>query len=175
MNLKDYIRSIPDYPKKGILFRDITTLIKDADAFEECINQIIARSKDYKIDKIAAIESRGFVFASAVSYLLKKPFIMFRKKNKLPAETHSVDFKLEYGTATIEVHKDSIDKDDSVLIIDDLIATGGTAEAAAKLVEMSNAKITAFVFAINLYDLGGSNNLVKKGYKVENLMDFPGH
>jgi adenine phosphoribosyltransferase len=175
MNLKDYIRSIPDYPKKGILFRDITTLIKDANAFEECINQIIAKSKDYKIDKIAAIESRGFVFASAVSYLLKKPFIMFRKKNKLPAETHSVDFQLEYGTATIEVHKDSIDKDDSILIIDDLIATGGTAEAAAKLVEMSNAKIAAFVFAINLFDLGGSDNLVKKGYKVENLMDFPGH
>ena len=175
MNLKDYIRSIPDYPKKGILFRDITTLIKDADAFEECINQIIERSKNYKIDKIAAIESRGFVFASAVSYLLKKPFIMFRKKNKLPAETHSVDFELEYGTATIEVHKDSIGKDDQVLIIDDLIATGGTAEAAAKLVEMSNAEITAFVFAINLFDLGGSDNLVKKGYKVENLMDFPGH
>ena len=175
MNLKDYIRSIPDYPKKGILFRDITTLIKDSDAFEECINQIIERSKNYKIDKIAAIESRGFVFASAVSYLLKKPFIMFRKKNKLPADKHSVDFELEYGTATIEVHKDSIDKDDSVLIIDDLIATGGTAEAAAKLVEMSNAKIAAFVFAINLFDLGGSNNLVQKGYNVENLIDFPGH
>ena len=175
MNLKDYIRSIPDYPKKGILFRDITTLIKDADAFEECINQIIARSKNYKIDKIAAIESRGFVFASAVSYLLKKPFIMFRKKNKLPADTHSVDFELEYGTATIEVHKDSIDKGDSVLIIDDLIATGGTAEAAAKLVEMSRAKVAAFVFAINLFDLGGSDRLVKKGYNVENLIHFPGH
>ena len=175
MNLKDFIRSIPDYPKKGILFRDITTLIKDECAFEECINQIIERSKNLKIDKIAAIESRGFVFASAVSYLLKKPFIMFRKKNKLPAETHSIDFKLEYGTATIEDHKDSIDKDDSVLIIDDLIATGGTAEAAAKLVEMSNAKVAAFVFAINLFDLGGSDNLVKKGYKVESLMNFPGH
>jgi adenine phosphoribosyltransferase len=175
MNLKDFIRSIPDYPKKGILFRDITTLIKDECAFEECINQIIERSKNLKIDKIAAIESRGFVFASAVSYLLKKPFIMFRKKNELPAETHSIDFKLEYGTATIEVHKDSIDKDDSVLIIDDLIATGGTAEAAAKLVEMSNAKVAAFVFAINLFDLGGSDNLVKKGYKVESLMNFPGH
>jgi adenine phosphoribosyltransferase len=175
MNLKDYIRSIPDYPKKGILFRDITTLIKDENAFKECIDQIIKRSKKYKIDKIAAIESRGFVFASAVSYLLKKPFIMFRKKNKLPAETHSVDFKLEYGTATIEVHKDSIEKNDSVLIIDDLIATGGTAEAAAKLVEMSNAKVAAFVFAINLFDLDGSVNLTKKGYAVENLMDFPGH
>jgi adenine phosphoribosyltransferase len=175
MNLKDYIRSIPDYPKKGILFRDITTLIKNDPAFEECINQIVERSKNYKIDKIAAIESRGFVFASAVSYLLKKPFIMFRKKNKLPAETHSVDFELEYGTATIEVHKDSIDKDDSVLIIDDLIATGGTAEAAAKLVEMSDAKVATFIFAINLFDLGGADNLVKKGYNVENLINFPGH
>jgi adenine phosphoribosyltransferase len=175
MNLKDYIRSIPDYPKKGILFRDITTLIKNEKAFEETINQIIDRSKKFKIDKIAAIESRGFVFASAVSYLLKKPFIMLRKKNKLPAETYSVDFKLEYGTATIEVHKDSIKKNDSVLIIDDLIATGGTAKAAAKLVEMSGGNVVAFIFVINLFDLEGSNFLIKKNYKVENLIDFPGH
>ena len=175
MNLKDHIRSIPDYPKKGILFRDITTLIKNEEAFAETINQIIERSKKYKIDKVAAIESRGFVFASAVSYILKKPFIMLRKKNKLPAEVHSVDFELEYGTATIEVHKDSILKDESVLIIDDLIATGGTAEAAAKLVEMCEAKVVAFVFVINLFDLGGSDNLIKKNYKVENLIDFPGH
>ena len=175
MNLKDYIRSIPDYPKKGILFRDITTLIKDEKAFAESIDQIIERSKKFEIDKIAAIESRGFVFASAVSYLLKKPFIMLRKKNKLPAETYSVDFELEYGTATIEVHKDSIEKNDSVLIIDDLIATGGTAAAAARLVEMSGGNIAAFIFAINLFDLGGSDSLTKKGYKVENLMDFPGH
>jgi adenine phosphoribosyltransferase len=175
MNLKEHIRSIPDYPKKGILFRDITTLIKDENAFAESINQIVERSKKYKIDKIAAIESRGFVFASAVSYLLKKPFILLRKKNKLPAETHSVDFELEYGTATIEVHKDSIENGDSVLIIDDLIATGGTAEAAAKLVEISGGKVAAFVFAINLFDLDGCSKLIKKGYKVENLMDFPGH
>ena len=100
---------------------------------------------------------------------------MLRKKNKLPAETYSVDFELEYGTATIEVHKDSIEKNDSVLIIDDLIATGGTAEAAAKLVEMSGGNIAAFIFAINLFDLSGSDNLVKKGYQVESLMDFPGH
>ena len=175
MNLKDFIRSIPDYPKKGILFRDITTLIKDENAFAETINQIVERSKKYKIDKVAAIESRGFVFASAVSYLLKKPFIMFRKKNKLPSETHSVNFELEYGTATIEVHKDSINKNDSVLIIDDLIATGGTAEAAAKLVEISEGNVAAFIFAINLFDLGGSDSLIKMGYKIENLMDFPGH
>ena len=99
MDLKEYIRSIPDYPKKGILFRDITTLIKNEKAFEETVNQIIERSKKYKVDKIAAIESRGFVFASAVSYLLKKPLIMLRKKNKLPADVHSVDFELEYETA----------------------------------------------------------------------------
>ena len=175
MNLKDYIRSIPDYPKKGILFRDITTLIKDENAFEETINQIIDRSKKYNFTKIAAIESRGFVFASAVSFVLKKPFIMLRKKNKLPADVHSVDFELEYGTATIEVHKDSINKEDKVLIVDDLIATGGTAEAAAKLVEISNGKVAAFIFVINLFDLGGSNNLVKNNYNVENLIEFPGH
>ena len=175
MNLKDFIRSIPDYPKKGILFRDITTLIKDEKAFTESINQMIERSKKFRIDKIAAIESRGFVFASAISYLLKKPFILLRKKNKLPGATHSVDFELEYGTATIEVHKYSIDKNDSVLIIDDLIATGGTAEAAAKLVEISGGNVAAFIFAINLFDLGGSDNLVNKGYLVESLMDFPGH
>jgi len=175
MNLKDFIRSIPDYPKKGILFRDITTLIKDEKAFTETIDQILEKSKKFKFDKIAAIESRGFVFASAISYILKKPFIMLRKKNKLPAEVHSVDFELEYGTATIEVHKDSIKKNESILIIDDLIATGGTAEAAAKLVEISGGKVASFIFVINLFDLNGSDNLLKKGYKVENLIEFPGH
>ena len=175
MNLKDFIRSIPDYPKKGILFRDITTLIKNESAFSETINQIVERSKKFKFTKIAAIESRGFVFASAVSYILKKPFILLRKKNKLPADVHSVDFELEYGKATIEVHKDSFDENDSVLIVDDLIATGGTSEAAAKLVEMYKAKVAAFIFVINLFDLGGSDNLVNNNYKVENSMDFPGH
>ena len=175
MNLKKFIRSISDYPKKGILFRDITTLIKDENAFRESINQILERSKKINFNKIAAIESRGFVFASAVSYLLKKPFIMLRKKNKLPAEVHSVDFELEYGKATIEVHKDSIEKNDSVLIVDDLVATGGTAEAAAKLIEISNGKVAGFIFVINLFDLGGSDNLLKKNYKVENLIEFPGH
>ena len=175
MNLKDFIRSIPDYPKKGILFRDITTLIKNESAFSETIDQIVERSKKFNFTKIAAIESRGFVFASAVSYILKKPFIMLRKKNKLPADVHSVDFKLEYGTATIEVHKDSINENDSVLVVDDLIATGGTAEAAAKLIEISKGKVAAFVFVINLFDLEGSNNLIKNNYNVENLIDFPGH
>ena len=175
MNLKDFIRSIPDYPKKGILFRDITTLIKDQKAFAETIDQIVEKSKKFNFNKIAAIESRGFVFASAVSYLLGKPFIMLRKKNKLPADVHSVDFELEYGKATIEVHKDSIDKEDNVLIIDDLIATGGTAEAAAQLVEISKGKVSAFIFVINLFDLGGCKKLIENNYKVENLMEFPGH
>ena len=175
LNLKNYIRSIPDYPKKGILFRDITTLIKDENAFAETINLIIEKSKGFEFSKIAAIESRGFVFASAVSYLTKKPFILLRKKNKLPADVHSVDFELEYGTATIEVHKDSINKDDKVLIIDDLIATGGTAEAAAKLVEISEGKVASFIFVINLFDLGGSSKLIQKNYKVESLINFPGH
>ena len=175
MNLKDFIRSIPDYPKKGILFRDITTLIKDEKAFAETINQIVEKSKKFKFDKIAAIESRGFVFASAVSYLLKKPFIMLRKKNKLPADVHSIDFELEYGTATIEMHKDSIEENENVLIIDDLIATGGTAEAAAKLIKMSKGNVAAFIFVINLFDLGGCDKLIQKHFKVENLIEFPGH
>ena len=175
MNLKDFIRSIPDYPKKGILFRDITTLIKNEKAFSETIDQIIERSKKMKFNKIAAIESRGFVFASAVSYILKKPFIMLRKKDKLPADVHSVDFELEYGKATIEVHKDSISKDDTILIIDDLIATGGTAEAGAKLVEISGGKVAGFIFIINLFDLGGNKKLKDKSYFTESLIEFPGH
>ena len=175
MDLKEHIRSIQDYPKKGVLFRDITTLVKNEKAFSECIDQIVERSKKFKFNKIAAIESRGFVFASAVSYILKKPFILLRKKNKLPGDVHSIDFELEYGTATMEVHKDAINQDDSVLLIDDLIATGGTAEAAAKLIETCKGKVAGYVFVINLFDLGGCDNLLEKGYKVENLIDFPGH
>ena len=175
MDLKKFIRSIPDYPKKGILFRDITTLIKDSKAFYHSIDKIIDISKKVNFDKVAAIESRGFVFASAVSYKLKKPLIMMRKKNKLPAEKYSVDFKLEYGTATLEIHKDSISKDEKILIIDDLIATGGTAEAGAKLVEISGGKVAGFIFIINLFDLGGNKKLIDKSYFTESLIEFPGH
>ena len=175
MDLKKYIRSIPDYPKKGILFRDITTLIKDPEAFKYTIDRIIEISKKINFDKVSAIESRGFVFASAVSYLINKPLILLRKKNKLPAERHSVDFKLEYGEATIEVHKDSINKNDKILVIDDLIATGGTAEAASKLIELSGGSVAGFIFVINLFDLPGNNLLKKKSYFTESLIEFPGH
>ncbi len=175
MDLKEYIRSIPDYPKKGILFRDITTLIKDSKAFNYSIDQIVDISKKLEFDKIAAIESRGFIFASAVSYKLKKPFILMRKKNKLPAEKVSVDFQLEYGEATLEIHKDSINNGEKILIIDDLIATGGTAEAGAKLVEMSKGKVAGFIFIINLFDLGGNKKLIEKSYFTKSLIEFPGH
>ena len=175
MDLKKYIRSVPDYPKKGILFRDITTLIKNPEAFNFAIDKIVEISKKIEFDKISAIESRGFVFASVVSYKLKKPLIMMRKKNKLPAERHSVDFELEYGKATIEVHKDSINKGDKILIIDDLIATGGTAEAGAKLVKISKGEVAGFIFIINLFDLGGIQKLKGKSYFTESLIEFPGH
>ena len=175
MDLKKHIRSIPDYPKKGILFRDITTLIKNAEAFKFTNDRIIELSKKFDFEKVAAIESRGFVFASTISYKLEKPFILLRKKNKLPAETYSVDFELEYGKATIEVHKDSIKKGEKILIIDDLIATGGTAEAAAKLVEISGGKVSGFIFVINLFDLPGNKMLKDKGFLTESLIEFPGH
>ena len=162
MDLKKYIRSIQDYPKKGILFRDITTLIKNKDAFKDCIDQISKILNNLNFDKIAAIESRGFIFASPLSYNLSKPNILLRKKNKLPAEKYSVDFQLEYGKATLEIHKDSIESGEKVIIIDDLVATGGTAEAAAKLIEKSGGKVSGFVFVINLFDLGGKELLKKR-------------
>ena len=175
MDLKKYIRSIPDYPKKGILFRDITTLIKNPEALKYTVDKIIEISKKIEFDKVSAIESRGFVFASAVSYLLNKPLILLRKKNKLPAERHSVEFKLEYGEATIEVHKDSINSGEKILVIDDLIATGGTAEAAAKLIKISGGIVAGFIFVINLFDLPGNKLLKDKGFETKCLIEFPGH
>jgi len=175
MDLKKYIRSVPDYPKKGILFRDITTLIKNKDAFKECIDQMSKILNKLNYDKIAAVESRGFIFASPLSYNLSKPNILMRKENKLPAAKYSVDFKLEYGDATLEIHKDSISSKEKIIIVDDLIATGGTSEAAAKLVEKCGGEIAGFIFVINLFDLGGKKLLESKGYKTISLIDFPGH
>ena len=175
MDLKKYIRSIPDYPKKGILFRDITTLIKDSSAFRYTIDEIVNLIKNQDFNKIVAVESRGFIFASPVAYKLSKSLILVRKKNKLPADTYSQEFELEYGKSTIEIHKDSIEKNEKVIIVDDLIATGGTAKAAAKLVEKSGGKVESFIFIINLFDLGGKNLLEKESYKTLSLIDFPGH
>lgn len=174
MDLKDFVRSIPDYPIKGVLFRDITTLLKDSKAFEYTIDSMVELAKKLNIDKVAGIESRGIVFASTVSYLLKKPFILLRKKNKLPSEVYSMDFKLEYGSSTIEVHKDSIDKGESILIIDDLVATGGTAEAAAKIIEKAGGKVAGFIFLINLSNLNGETRLENGGYRSESLIEFTG-
>ena len=175
MDLKNYIRSVPDYPKKGILFRDITTLIKDAQAFKYTVNKMVEMTTNLNFDRVVAVESRGFVFASAVAYKLSKSLILIRKKNKLPADSYSEDFELEYGKATIEIHKDSIQKNERVIIIDDLIATGGTAKAAAKLVEKSGGKVESFLFVINLFDLGGKDLLERESYKTIALINFPGH
>ena len=175
MDLKKYIRSIPDYPKKGILFRDITTLIKDKDAFKECIDQMSEILIKLNFDKIAAIESRGFLFSAPLCYKLSKPLVLMRKENKLPAERYSEEFELEYGQATLELHKDSIKPKEKIIVVDDLIATGGTSEAAAKLVEKCGGEIAGFIFVINLFDLGGKKLLEKKGYKTFSLIDFPGH
>ena len=175
MDLKKYIRSIPDYPKKGILFRDITTLIKDAQAFKYTVDKMVEMTTNLNFDRVVAVESRGFVFASAVAYKLSKSLILIRKKNKLPADSYSEDFELEYGKATIEIHKDSIQKNERVIVIDDLIATGGTAKAAAKLVEKSGGKVESFLFVINLFDLGGKDLLERESYKTIALINFPGH
>ena len=175
MDLKKYIRSIPDYPKKGILFRDITTLIKNKDAFKDCIDQMSKILSKLNYDKIAAIESRGFLFSSALCYNLSKPLILMRKKDKLPAEKYSQEFELEYGKSTLEIHKDSIRSKERVFIVDDLIATGGTAEAGAKLIKKSGGIVSGFLFVINLFDLGGKKLLEDKGYKTFSLIDFPGH
>jgi adenine phosphoribosyltransferase len=175
MNLNKFIRSIPNYPKKGILFRDITTLTENAEAFNYALNKMHVISKKISHNKIAGIESKGFIFASALAYLNKKPLVLLRKKNKLPGKKISQKFKLEYGTDTIQVHKSSLNKKDKVIIVDDLIATGGTALASAKLVEKCEAKISAFIFLIDLFDLPGNRHLKSKGYKTFKLINFPGH
>jgi len=175
MKLEKTIRNIPNYPKKGILFRDITSLLENKKAFNYTIKKMRSISTKIKFNKIAAIESRGFIFASVLSFLTKKPLILLRKKNKLPGRTISQKFKLEYGYDTIEIHKSSLKKNDKVLIIDDLIATGGTALAAAKLVKKTKAKVSGFIFLINLFDLPGNKKLISKGYKTFSLINFPGH
>ena len=174
MPIKSRIRTVPHYPKQGIMFRDITTLLKDPGGLQVTIDQLANRYADVKIDRIAAIEARGFIVGSALAYKLSLGFVPIRKKGKLPAETVGQDYKLEYGTDRIEMHVDAVSQGERVLLVDDLIATGGTAEAACKLIESMGGKIVEFCFIIDLPDLGGRARLEKHGYKVFALCEFEG-
>jgi len=167
MNLKRYIRSIKNFPKKGIVFRDITTLIENPKSFEYSINKMVEITSKRRFDKIVAIEARGFLFASILANKKNKPLVLIRKKGKLPYKTVSKSFKLEYGSDTIEIHKSSIKKNEKVLLIDDLIATGGTVNAAIDLLHKVGAKVILCGFVIDLPDLGGSKNLDLK--KIDNF------
>ncbi|HYA86800.1 MAG TPA: adenine phosphoribosyltransferase, partial [Nitrospirota bacterium] len=168
MTIKSKIRTIPNYPKKGIMFRDITTLIKDPVGFRLMIDTLTQRymHRDFAFDTIAGIESRGFIIGSVLAYTLGKGFIPIRKKGKLPAEVVSQEYELEYGTDRIEIHKDALKKGERVLLIDDLLATGGTALAAAALIEKLGAKVVEMAFIVDLPDVGGRKKLKEKGYNV---------
>ena len=174
MPIKSRIRTVPHYPKKGIQFRDITTLLKDPIGLRATIDELHRRYKNKKIDKIAGIESRGFIIGAPLAYLLGIGFVPIRKQGKLPAETIGQDYKLEYGTDRIEIHVDAISKGEKILLVDDLLATGGTAEAACKLLETMGGKVVECCFVIDLPDVGGRKRLKKKGQKVFALCEFEG-
>ncbi len=176
MPIKSRIRTIPDYPKKGIMFRDITTLIKDPVGFRLVIDNFTQRyiQGDIPFDVIVGIESRGFILGGALAYTLGKGFVPIRKKGKLPGKTVSQEYELEYGTDIMEIHEDALIKDNNVLLIDDLLATGGTAEAAAALVEKLGGKVSEMAFIVNLPDVGGEKRLKDKGYKLFCLTEFEG-
>ena len=174
MTIKSLVRTIPHYPKQGIMFRDITTLLKDPVGLKLAIDEIAKRYKGQKITKVAGIESRGFIIGAPVAYLLGLGFVPIRKKGKLPAETIGHDYELEYGADRIEIHTDAIGKGERVLLIDDLIATGGTAEAAATLIGKMGGEVVECCFIIDLPDVGGRKRLEKKGLKVFALCEFEG-
>jgi adenine phosphoribosyltransferase len=175
MNIKDAIRTIPDYPKPGIMFRDITTLLGNARAFRTVVDQLVQPYAGIRIDKVAGIEARGFILGGAVAHQLSVGFVPVRKKGKLPAKTVRQDYELEYGTDTMEMHVDALQPGDQVLIVDDLIATGGTAIAAVKLVEQLKAKPIGASFVVDLPELGGMEKLRALGLRVEALCAFEGH
>ena len=168
--LKKHIRAIPDFPKKGILFRDITTLLKNEEAFREAVDVMADLIRGKEVDLILGVESRGFIFAAPIAYNLGLPLNVIRKPGKLPAETISESYTLEYGENTIELHKDAIKQGDRVVIIDDLLATGGTALASAHLVEKFEGKVSSLLFLVELMDLDGRNKL--KDYRVESVVKF---
>jgi adenine phosphoribosyltransferase len=174
MSIKSHIRTIKNYPIKGVMFRDITTLLNNSGGFRAAIDEFVNRYKDIKIDKIVAIESRGFIIAAPLAYLLNVGLVLIRKPGKLPSKTIDQDYELEYGTDRIEVHVDAINKGDKVLIVDDLIATGGTAEATVKLVKKMRGEIIECCFVIDLPDIGGRARLENMGQKVFALCEFEG-
>jgi len=171
-SIKSKIRTVPHWPKEGIMFRDITTLIKDPQGFKETIDLLHIRYKDKKIDKVVGIESRGFIFGAPLAYLLGCGFVPVRKPGKLPAECESEEYTLEYGTDKIEIHKDAIDKDDNILIVDDLIATAGTAVAARNLVKKLGGNLVEIAFIVELVDLKGRDKL--KGENIYSVVEFEG-
>jgi len=170
MKLHEKIRDIPDFPKEGIIFKDITTLLQDAEAFRYCIDQLTDKYKDEKVDVVVGMESRGFIFGAPIAYKLGAAFVPVRKLGKLPAETISVEYELEYGTSTLEIHKDAIHKGQRVLIVDDLLATGGTVAGTVQLVEKLGGVIVGVAFLIELTFLGGKDKL--KDYEVLSLVQY---
>ena len=174
-DIKKTITIVQDYPIEGIVFKDITTLLEDSIAFKATVDLMIEKIAHLEFDKVVGVESRGFFWSAPIAYALSKSFVLARKPGKLPREAAEKHFTLEYGTNSVHIHKDAISPGDKILVVDDLIATGGTAEAGAKLVEKSDGQVSGFVFVINLFDLGGKKLLQKKGYKVFSLIDFPGH
>jgi adenine phosphoribosyltransferase len=172
MDIKSLIRDVPDYPIKGILFKDITTLIKDGAGFRFAINEFVNRYKNSEIDKIVGIESRGFIFGAALAFELGIGFVPVRKKGKLPAETVGIEYALEYGTDRIEIHIDAIGKGEKVLLVDDLIATGGTAGAAITLIESMGGTVIESCFVVDLPFLGGSKEILRRGHKYFSLCEY---
>jgi adenine phosphoribosyltransferase len=175
MNLADSIRTIPDYPKPGIMFRDITTLLGDARAFRRAVDELVQPFAGMKIEKVAGIEARGFILGGAVAHQLSAGFIPLRKKGKLPHKTVAVEYALEYGFDAMEMHNDAVSPGERVLLVDDLIATGGTAEAAIKLLRGGGAEVVAACFVVDLPELKGAERLQAMGVEVSKLVDFAGH
>ena len=175
MDIKDAIRTIPDFPIAGIMFRDITTLMTNPTAFKQSIDALAAPYKDKGLDNVAGIEARGFAFGAAVAYALGIGFVPIRKKGKLPYKTYTQDYELEYGTDTLEIHADAVRKGEKVLLIDDLIATGGTAEASIKLLQKTGADVVGAAFIVDLPDLGGLGKITSLGIPVTVLVAFDGH
>jgi adenine phosphoribosyltransferase len=170
--LEDYVRTIPDFPEKGIMFRDVTSVIQDKDGFKLAIDSMMDNIKDIDFDVVVGLESRGFIFGAPIAYNLNKPFVLVRKKGKLPCETIEESYDLEYGSATVEMHVDSIKSGDKVVIVDDLIATGGTCDAAIQLVERLGGKVVALDFLIELEGLNGRKKL--EGYEVRSSIKYEG-